>query len=182
MCIVMIQILRRIEEDNDAGKYIPQTKYRPKKTKREHLCFSKDDVSAWNIGGNSDNEEKIRSLLSDLATLSVYDHPYACAMLYRSLLEICTRFAYDRNRSSIKIDYNEKDLNGAMKFLVHNFLFNNVTSKDIPKIKEAIIVNLKSTDIIQILNLYIHYPNPVDEQILLSTWNSMKYYISACLK
>lgn len=70
----------------------------------------------------------------------------------------------------------------TMKYLVHNFLFNNVSGKDVPKIKQTIISHLKGNDIIQILNLYIHYPNPVDEQILLSSWNSMKYYISACLK
>ena len=168
--------------ESDTGKYIPQTKYRPKKTKREYLCFSTVEGSVLNIGGNSDYEEKIKSVLSDLATLSVYEHPYACSMLYRSLLEICTRFVYHRFSSSIKIAYNENDLNGSMKHLVHNFLFKNLPGKDVPKIKQAIITHLQGNDIIQILNLYIHYPNPVDEQLLLSSWNSMKYYVSACLK
>ena len=165
-------------------KYIPKIKYRPQKSTREFLCFSKDEAKNWNISGDSNYEEKIRSLLSDLATLSVYDHPYACALLYRSLLETCTRFVYYRYSSIIKNKYNENNLKNAMLFLVHNFLFKNVKGqdKDIPKIKETIVANLNGSDIIQILHLYVHFPNPVDEQILLSTWNSMKYYIIACLK
>ncbi len=183
-------VLDKGQEDNlnyglnidDNNKYVPTLKYRPKKVKREYLCFSKDEASEWNINGDSDFEVKIRSVLFDLAKLSVYDHPYACVMLYRSLLEICTRFVYHRNQSSINRDYDENNLNNSMKYLVNNFLFNNSSGKDIPKIKEAIMSNLKKPDIIQILNLYIHYSNPVDEQILLSTWNSIKFYISACLK
>ena len=134
------------------------------------------------VSDDSDFEVKIRSLMYDLSNFSVYEHPYTCALLYRTLLEISTRLVYDRHVSSISNPYNEKDLVGNMKYLVNNFLFKAKSGKDIPKLKGAIKVNLSNLDIIHILNLYIHYPNPVDEQILLSTWNSMKFYIQACLE
>ncbi|MEG0913303.1 MAG: hypothetical protein RSD35_02120 [Oscillospiraceae bacterium] len=85
----------------------------------------------------------------------------------------------------IKQPYNDKNLVQNMQYLNNNVIFTNKKSngaRDIPKIKEAIKANLSSSDIIQILNLYVHHDKPVDEQILLSTWNSMKFYIQACLE
>ncbi|TEB16264.1 hypothetical protein Psfp_01491 [Pelotomaculum sp. FP] len=168
--------------DIDEEKYIPSVKYKPKKTKREYLSFTIEESKSLKISGDSDFEVKIRSLIYDLSSFSVYRHPYACALLYRTLLEISTRLVYSRHTSTISSPYNEKDLVGNMKYLNNNFLFTAKTGKDIPKLKEAIKANLSNPDIIKILNLYIHYPNPVDEQILLSTWNSMKFYIQACLE
>lgn len=51
-----------------------------------------------------------------------------------------------------------------------------------PKIKEAIKNYLSSPDLIQILNLYIHYADSVDENIILSSWSSMKKYVQYCLE
>ncbi len=48
--------------------------------------------------------------------------------------------------------------------------------------KETIKDYLSRTDIIQILNLYIHYSNPVDENIILSSWKSLKKYVQSCLE
>lgn len=169
-------------ENDDERKFIPPKRYKPKKTKREYLDFFQEETSNWDINGDSDYEIKIHSLIYDLATISVYEHPYACAFLYRSLLEVCTRYTYIRKSSSIKQAYNENDLVGNMRYLNNNIIFVKKQGKDIPKTKEAIKNNLSGSDIIQILNLYIHYDKPVDEQILLSTWNSMKFYIQACLE
>lgn len=172
-------------KDFDAGKFIPPKRYKPKKTKKEYLDFFQEETSNWDINGDSDYETKIHSLIYDLATISVYEHPYACAFLYRSLLEVCTRFTFQKKSSIIKQPYNENDLVGSMRYLNNNIIFAYKTSnkaRDIPKIKEAIKANLSGSDIIQILNLYIHYDKPVDEQILLSTWNSMKFYIQACFE
>lgn len=69
-----------------------------------------------------------------------------------------------------------------MLYLVNNFLFKDKLGKDIPKIKETIKSRLTSTDIIKILNLYIHYSDPVDEDCLLSSWQSMKNYVRLCLE
>ncbi|WP_434510494.1 hypothetical protein [Desulfitobacterium sp. AusDCA] len=168
--------------EDEKEKYIPPLKFKPKKTLREYLSFTVDEAKNFKINGNSDFEIKIRSLIHDLSSLSVYKHPYACALLYRTLLEIATRLVYYRCASSLGNPYNENDLVGNMKYLNNNFLFAGRSGKNIPKIKEAIKSNLNNQDIIQILNLYIHYPNPVDEKVLLSSWNSMKFYIQACLE
>lgn len=169
------------EGENDEDKYTPPAKYKSKQTKKEFLCFTVDEAGSFKINGNSDYEVKITSLIYDLSNFSVYRHPYSCALLYRTLLEISTRLVYERCTSTVGRSYNEKDLVGNMNHLNNNFLFTSKIGKDVPKLKESIKANLNSSDIIQILNLYIHYSNPVDEQILLSTWNSMKYYIQACL-
>lgn len=166
----------------EAGKFIPPKRYKPKKNKKEYLDFFQEETTNWDINGDSDYEIKIHSLIYDLATISVYDHPYASAFLYRSLLEVVTRYTFIRKSPSIKQSYNESDLVGNMRYLNNNIIFANKHGKDIPKTKEAIKNNLSGSDIIQILNLYIHYDKPVDEQILLSTWNSMKFYIQACLE
>ncbi|MHC1722955.1 MAG: hypothetical protein AB9836_07125 [Aminipila sp.] len=172
-------------EASHSGKFIPPKRYKPKKMKKEYLEFFQEETLGWNINGDSDYEIKIHSLIYDLATISVYEHPYACAFLYRSLLEVCTRFTYIKRASSINQPYNENDLVSSMRYLNNNVIFANKKgsgARDIPKIKEAIKSNLSGSDIIQVLNLYIHYDKPVDEQILLSTWNSMKFYIQACLE
>ncbi|KGK91344.1 hypothetical protein DP73_04310 [Desulfosporosinus sp. HMP52] len=170
------------KDESDEEKYMPPAKYKSKQTRKEFLSFTVDEAESFEINGNSDYESKITSLIYDLSNFSVYKHPYSCALLYRTLLEISTRLVYERCASSVGRLYNENDLVGNMKYLNNNFLFISKTGKDIPKLKESIKTYLNSTDIIQILNLYIHYPNPVDEQILLSTWNSMKFYIQACLE
>lgn len=171
----------KFEEDTTDDKYIPPIRFKPKKTAREYLIFTVDEAKTLKISGDSDFEVKIRSLLYDLSCFSVYKHPYACAFLYRSLLEVTTRWVYKRYNSSINNPYNE-NLVMNMKFLNNNFIFMGKDGKDIPKIREAIKSNLSNPDIIQILNLYIHYSNPVDEQILLSSWSTMKFYILACLE
>ncbi len=168
------------DNEDDTSKYIPTKRYKPQKSRKEFLCFSYDETRNWDINGDSDYEVKIQSLIYDLSTISIYDHPYACACLYRSLLEVSTRFTYSRKIP--QQNFNEKNLVGNLRYLNNNILFVNKTGKDISKIKEAIKANLETSDIVQILNLYVHYASPVDEQILLSTWNSMKFYVSACLE
>jgi len=170
------------ETNGGEDEYVPPVIYRPQRTKRKHLAFLSDEAKGWNINGDSDFEIKIRSLIYDLTKISIYEHPYACAMLYRSLLEVCTRFVYNKKSAAIKNPYNETSLVLNMSNLNNNIIFSGKSGKDIPKIKESIKTHLSSPDLIQTLNLYIHYSNPVDEQILLSSWNTMKFYISACLE
>lgn len=174
------------EKDDDVDditeKYTPPVKYQPKKTKVENLYFNQDEAKKFNISSDSDYDLKIRSILFDLSTFSVYKHPYTCALLYRTLLEICTRRAYFVSSKKINKEHNENNLAQSMLHLNNNFLFNGKNGKDIPKVKEAIKNYLTSVDIIQILNLYIHYSNPVDEYLLLSSWNSMKIYVQLCLE
>lgn len=121
-------------------------------------------------------------MLYDLGKFSVYTHPYTVALLYRTLLEICTKRVYHVKADEIGRPYNENDLKSNMLYLTNNFLFKTSKQKDLPKMKETIKDYLSRTDIIQILNLYIHYSNPVDENIILSSWKSLKKYVQSCLE
>lgn len=170
------------KDSKESQKYIPQVKYIPRKTKMEFLSFTEQEAKKFKISSNSDYEIKIISIMHDLSNFSIYRHPYTCALLYRTLLEICTKMIYDKCKSKISREYNENNLVGNMQYLNNSYLFANKNGKDIPKIKLAIKNNLSDCDLIQILNLYIHYSNPVDVELLLSSWNSMKFYIQACLE
>ena len=159
-------------ESGSPSNYVPPAKFKPKRTPKEFLNFTTDEAKNFNISGNSAAENKILSILFDLSNFSVYKYPYSCALLYRTLLESCTRLVYDRNANLVVGKaYSEKSLVDNIRHLNNNFIFNGKTGKDVPKRKEAIKTYLKDNDIIQILNLYIHYPNPVDEQLLLSSWS-----------
>jgi len=168
-----------VQPDNNV--FAPTVKFRPKTTPREFLTFTANEASSFNINGNSDYEEKIRAIIEDLRLISVYKHPYACALLYRTLLEVCTKLVYSRHSISISKNFNEGNLSGSMLELNNNFIFNGSTATDSSKTRSAIKDCLGRFNLVNILNLYIHHPNPVDEQLLLSTWNTMKYYLIACL-
>lgn len=169
-------------DNNENDVYMPPVKYKPKKTKTEYLHFYQDEAKNFKINTENNYDEKIRSILFDLNSFSVYKHPYTVALLYRTLLEICTKRVYHAASSRINKEHNENDLAQSMLYLTNNFLFNNKRGKDFPKIKETIKTYLSSTNLIQILNLYIHYSDPVDENIILSSWSSMKKYIQYCLE
>lgn len=164
------------------SKFAPKVKYNPKKTPMEYLCFSNDAAKSFKIGGDSNYQLKISSLISDLARFSVYKHPYTCALLYRSLLEATAKMIFERYGSNIKQEYKENALADNLVYLNDNFLFNNVKSKAIPKIRKAIKDNLTTTNIVEILNLYIHFGNQVDEALLLSSWKTMNIFIATCLE
>lgn len=166
----------------EVGVYTPPIRYKPKKTKIEHLCFSQNEASNFKINTENAYDVKIRCILYDLGNFSVYRHPYTVALLYRTLLEISTKRVYFVAKNKIGREHNENNLVQSMLFITNNFLFNGKSGKDMPKIKEAIKNYLSSPDLIQILNLYIHYADSVDENIILSSWSSMKKYVQYCLE
>lgn len=163
-------------------RYVPEIRYNPKRYKGETLYFTRDEANKFQLATENDYNLKIKSLLYDLGKFSVYTHPYTVALLYRTLLEICTKRVYHVKASEIGRTYNENDLKSNMLYLTNNFLFNKSKQKDLPKIKETIKEYLSGTDIIQILNLYIHYSNSVDENLILSSWKSLKKYVQSCLE
>lgn len=168
--------------ENEDVVYTPPVKYTPKKTKIEYLCFNQDEAKNFSINTSNDFDVKIRHILFDLSKFSVYKHPYTVALLYRTLLEISTKKVYFVVKDKIGQEYNEKSLVVNMRHITNNFLFNGKKEKDESKIKEAIKNNLNSINLIDVLNLYIHYENPVDENIIVSSWNSMKKYVQYCLE
>lgn len=167
--------------NSDNTRFSPNVRYKPKKTPNEYLCFTKDTASKFKINGDTNYELKINNLIYDLASFSVYKHPYACALLYRALLEATAKLIFERYGKSFSRPYMEDKLADNLIFLNDNFLFNNITGKDTHKIRKAIKDNLTTTNIVDILNLYIHYGNEVDVALLLSSWKTMKIFIIICL-
>lgn len=98
------------------------------------------------------------------------------------MLESTSKLIFERYGKNISFKYVEDKLVDNLIYLNDNFLFNNSTSKDIHKIRKAIKKDLTTNNIVYILNLYIHYGYPVDVSQLLSTWNTMKIFIAACLE
>ena len=140
-------------------KFVPSRKYRPKKSSKEYLCFTLDEAKTFKLAGTSDYEEKIKEVVRDLATLSVYEHPYACALLYRTLLEISTRLVFERHSSSIGHTFNDgNNIEGNMLILNNNFLFTGVGGKDVIKIRNQIKTKLSNEKIVDTLNLYRENP------------------------
>lgn len=176
-----VKLFQEQEKCDSSAPYIPEVpkKFVPKKSNDTFLCFLKWESENFNISNDSEYGRKILSLIRELSILSVYDHPCSCALLYRTLIELCTKYVF--SSSTLSKEYNESDLKGNVKYLVNTVLFSNKKGKDIPKIKQAIQGYLNNPDIIQTLNLYIHYANPVDEQFLLSSWKTLKMYIAECL-
>ena len=88
---------------------------------------------------------------------------------------------FQRFSSIIKRIYNDDKLVDNLIYLNDNFLFNN-SGKEIHKVKKTIKESLTISNIVDTLNLYIHYDYPVDESKLISSWKTMKMYIGKCLE
>ena len=76
--------------------------------------------------------------------------------------------------------YDEKDLKGNLLYINNNVLFNNLKGSQVDKIRTAIKDKLKD-GLIDVLNLYIHYPQMVDASQLINSWLIMKSFVIRCL-
>jgi hypothetical protein len=171
------------DNNDDKQKYTPPNQgFRPPKTPQNYLSFTEQEASKFKIFGDTNYEFKIRSLISDLRSFPIYKHPYTCALLYRTLLESTCKLVFERYEKKMSFKYAEDRLVDNLIYLNDNFLFNNCKDKEVPKIKKAIKKNFTTHNIVDILNLYVHYGYQVDVALLLSSWNTMKEFIIACLE
>lgn len=157
-----------------------------KKGTNSTLAFAEEELKSFKISGTTDMEEKIRWLLTELKNKSILTSPYTCVLLYRTLLEASTKFYYVKHRESIKeadrYDVEEEDLRSlpmAMKKLVDNYLFIGAKGQNAKLRKD--IQNCLKDEIINTLNLAIHHFKKIEYMRILSSWNTMKYFIIACL-
>ena len=154
-------------------------KYITKWEKEDALIITGSEAKDF-IFGDKDYDKKILEILRELATMRVSQKPVACACLFRCLLETCARRVFDKNIDSSVKDYNEKDLKGNLLYINNNVLFNNLKGSLADKMRIAIKDKLKD-GLIDILNLYIHYPQMVDTSQLLNSWHIMKLFVIRCL-
>lgn len=164
--------------ENDFGIFVPD-KYVPQRQREDSLVITISEASDFQFG-NRDYDKKILEILRELATTKVSQKPVACTCLFRCLLEMCSRRVFDKHIDPAKKAFDEKDLRGNLLYINNNVLFNNLKGAENDKMRTAIKDKLKD-GLIDILNLYIHYPNMVDISQLTSSWNIMKIFVIRCL-
>ncbi|MBN2880013.1 MAG: hypothetical protein JXN65_10355 [Clostridia bacterium] len=165
------------DPENDDIYSPPHT---PFKLSRKKLGFTEDQFMSFNVDFSSEIGEKINNILVEISSLDVYKYPISCAFLYRALIEQSTKYVYNKHSQTLKKGYDEKDVTSNALYITNQFLFESQGHKA-QKNKKSIKGYFSSENIIDTLNLYIHHSYAVDEQKLISTWNTMKHYIIACL-
>lgn len=166
------------QNQNDFEIFVPD-KYIPQRQCNDSLVITVSEASNFKFG-NRDYDKKILEILRELATMKVSQKPVACACLFRCLLELCSRRVFDKHINPAKKTFDEKNLSGNLLYINNNILFNNLKDSENDKMRTAVKDKIKD-GIIDILNLYIHYPNMVDASQLTSSWNIMKIFVIRCL-
>jgi len=164
--------------DNEES-YKPEPAFRPRHIKSKYLNFTVYEGELINsIKGKDDLCNKIYQTIFELSGMNVHIYPYSTVCLYRTLIESSTQFA-SRN---LEITYQEHALLTSITNVLNKWSANPKISKEF---KQNIgvwrdLINRRL--LIDKLNLYIHNTTPVDVDLILNTWNSMKGYIRECIK
>jgi len=159
--------------------YEPDIPWKPSRPQNKSLSFSTDEGASFNLSDDNDEDAKIKFVIRELSRLYVYAYPYACTLLYRTLLEASTRRAYREKKpreNGIRLQYNDNDLAGQILKLADNSLI-GLSASDRGTVKSKI----KQENLIKVLNDYIHNPKIVDTDFILTSWVTMKEYVKACL-
>lgn len=155
-------------------------KYVPKKIKREYLSFSNDEAKDF-IFDDIDYDIKIQEIIHELAVTKVTHDPVACACLYRCLLEMCARRVFTKRVKPTTKTYNEGNLAENLLYITNNVLFVGLTGSEWEKKRKAIKDRFGKDGVIDVLNLYIHYPQMVDTTYLVDSWSTTKLFIERSL-
>lgn len=160
--------------ETELSIFVPD-KYIPEKQREDLLVITESEASEFKFG-NHEYDRKILEILRELANMRVSQKTVACACLFRCLLEMCARRVFDKNIDPAIKTYDEKDLKGNLLYINNNVLFSKLKGSQIDKIRTAIKDKLKD-GLIDVLNLYIHYPQMVDASQLLNSWRIMKLFV-----
>ena len=152
----------------------------PSKYKTERLSFTQEEATAF-LFSAEEYDIKLQEIIRELATIKVANDPVACACLYRCLLEMCGRRVFAKKVPPHVRVYNESNLSENLIFINNNIIFNTLTGSEWDKKKKAIKDKFGRDGIIDILNMYIHYPQMVDVTYLVESWTTMKLFVNRCL-
>jgi hypothetical protein len=159
--------------------YEPAIPWTPKRPQTKSLSFSSDEGSSFNLSDN-DEDAKIKFIIRELSRLYVSAYPYACTLLYRTLLEAATRKAYREKQpreNGRELQYIENDLAGQLLKLANNNILGLSDAA-----RGAVKSKIRQENFVKVLNDYIHNPKLVDSDFVLTSWVTMKEYVKACLK
>ena len=155
-------------------------KYTPKQHKIEKLTFTEEEAKSF-IFTNCEGDIRLQEIIRELGNLKLVNEPIACVGLYRCLIETCARRVFQKHVSPTVFAYNENDLLANLNHINNNVIFNGCSGSEVDKTRKAIKNSFKKDGIIDVLNLYIHYPKMVDTTIIANSWNTMKMFVIRCL-
>ena len=167
------------DSQNDYKPIIPN-KYTPKQHKIEKLTFTEEEAKSF-IFTNCEGDIRLQEIIRELGNLKLVNEPIACVGLYRCLIETCARRVFQKHVSPTVFAYNENDLLANLNHINNNVIFNGCSGSEVDKTRKAIKNSFKKDGIIDVLNLYIHYPKMVDTTIIANSWNTMKMFVIRCL-
>lgn len=162
--------------------FIPASPERfiPSKYKTERLSFTQNEAVNFSFS-TEEYDIKLQEILRELATIKVANDPVACACLYRCLIEMCARRVFAKNvPSSVRV-YNEGNLSENLNYINNNIIFKGLSGSEWEKKKKAIKDKFGKDGLIDVLNMYIHYPQMVDVTYIVDSWTTMRIFVSRCL-
>lgn len=168
-----------VSEDPDFVPVSPD-RFIPSKYKTERLCFTQNEATDF-LFSTAEYDLKLQEILRELATIKVANDPVACACLYRCLLEMCARRVFAKKVSSSVRTYNESNLSENLIYINNSVVFNGLPGSEWDKKKKAIKDKFGKDGLIDVLNMYIHYPQMVDVTYIVDSWTTMKIFVSRCL-
>lgn len=161
---------------NPPEQFVPD-RFLPQRRHGDYLSFSEEDAKSFIFGSETYD---ILEIIRELATMKVSEKPVACACLFRSLLEICTRRVFKKCVDESTKKYNEGSLLENLAYVNNNVLFRGLSGSENAKIQSSIKSKLGG-GLIDTLNFYIHYPQAVDPSYLTDSWTIMKQFVIRCL-
>lgn len=153
--------------------------FKPQHKKRNNLVFTSVEGELFEtLKSSNDLGNKIYQTVFELSKLNVLMYPYATVCLYRTLIESATQYASKKSGA----EYQETALPASIKNVLNTWSNSTKTSKEFKSNIGLWRDLVNKRDLLDKLNLYIHNVTPVDVDLILDTWQSMKGYIRECVK
>ncbi len=173
-----IEDTKKTGDENEAD-YEPETMFKPQHKKRNNLVFTSVEGELFEtLKSSNDLGNKIYQTVFELSKLNVLMYPYATVCLYRTLIESATQYASKKSGA----EYQETALPASIKNVLNTWSNSTKTSKEFKSNIGLWRDLVNKRDLLDKLNLYIHNVTPVDVDLILDTWQSMKGYIRECVK
>lgn len=154
-----------------------QNTNKPIYKREKYLIFTQEEwVLIKNIKDRNNESQKIFDVVYELSTLDVTKYRYSFVALFRILLESATRY-YDQDNG---LDYSSTSLENSITATINKIKEKAGREKDRKLSKQCEIWKDKSK-IVDTLNLYIHYDQPIDISHVMESWKSLKSYIIKCV-
>jgi len=166
------------EASEQEESYEPENNFKPQLKKKTSLVFTVSEGKHIDMLKNTDNlGNKIYQTIYELGKLNILYYPYATVCLYRTLIESTTQYASKK----LNLTYQENSLPSSICNILNKWGNIKNTSKEFKSNIDLWRDLVNKRNLTDKLNLYIHNVTPVDVDLVLDTWKSMKGYIHSCI-